>query len=212
NGKAFTYNYSETTIAGITSKRISFSSNIGTMYSISVYNAASAAQNDQATNLVYNYPFASTLETRYIAKDAAGNDVILATYDETGRVGYQYTASGVREFVGFDLTCLPISSTGVLKQTYKVGDVYLSTSRHLFDPLQIALVQVVTGTDGTVRIEFRVAKVGASVSDVNDPSIWKTIFTTEDLKPGDVSVTGNNHMTYNGVYYSNGAFTINPKE
>lgn len=212
NGKAFTYNYSETTIAGITSKRISFSSNIGTMYSISVYNAASAAQNDQATNLVYNYPFASTLETRYIAKDAAGNDVILATYDETGRIGYQYTASGVREFVGFDLTSLPISTTGVLKQTYKVGDVYFSTSRNLSDTLQIARVQVVTGTDGTVRIEFRVAKVGASVSDVNDPSIWKTIFTTEDLKPGDVSVTGNNHMTYNGVYYSNGAFTINPKE
>ena len=210
DGKAFTYTYSETTVAGVTSKGISFSSNIGPMYSINVYEAASAAQNAQGTSLGYNYPFASTLETRYIAKDAAGNDVILATYDETGRIGYQYTASGVRDFVGFDLTSLPTSTTGVLKRNYKVGDVYFSSSRNISDTLQMARVQVITGEDGTSRIEFRVAKVGASVSDVNDPSIWKTIFTTEDLKPGDVSVTGNNNMTYNGVYYSNGAFTINP--
>ena len=210
DGKAFTYTYSETTVAGVTSKGISFSSNIGPMYSINVYEAASAAQNAQGTSLGYNYPFASTLETRYIAKDAAGNDVILATYDETGRIGYQYTASGVRDFIGFDLTSLPTSTTGVLKRNYKVGDVYFSSSRNISDTLQMARVQVITGEDGTSRIEFRVAKVGASVSDVNDPSIWKTIFTTEDLKPGDVSVTGNNNMTYNGVYYSNGAFTINP--
>ena len=212
DGKAFTYTYSETTVAGVTSKGIIFSSNIGPMYSISVYNAASAAQNDQATSLLYNYPFASTLDTRYIAKDAAGNDVILATYDETGRIGYQYTASGVREFVGFDLTSLPTSTTGVLKRNYKVGDVYFSTSRNISDALQVARVQVITGEDGTVRIEFRVAKVGASVSDVNDPSIWKTIFSTEDLKPGGVSVTGNKSMTYNGIYYSNGGLTINQKE
>ncbi|AIR11062.1 mucin-binding protein [Ligilactobacillus salivarius] len=210
----YTYSYTETVVNGVASKGINFTSNLGNMYSINVYEPSNPTKNVQATSIGFDYPIASTLETRYIAKDAAGNDVILATYDETGRIGYQYTASGVRNFVGFDLTNIPSSISGTLKRNYKVGDVYITGQRNLSGTkenpvLQIARVQVITDTDGTSRIEMRVAKADASLSDINDSSIWKTIFTSEELKPGEISTTGNNNTTYNGVYYSNGAFTVN---
>ncbi|WP_225361607.1 mucin-binding protein, partial [Ligilactobacillus salivarius] len=210
----YTYSYTETVVNGVASKGINFTSNLGNMYSINVYEPSNPTKNVQATSIGFDYPIASTLETRYIAKDAAGNDVILATYDETGRIGYQYTASGVRNFVGFDLTNIPSSISGTLKRNYKVGDVYITGQRNLSGTkenpvLQIARVQVITDTDGTSRIEMRVAKADASLSDINDSSIWKTIFTSEELKPGEMSTTGNNNTTYNGVYYSNGAFTVN---
>ena len=210
----YTYSYTETVVNGVASKGINFTSNLGNMYSINVYEPSNPTKNAQATSIGFDYPIASTLETRYIAKDAAGNDVILATYDETGRIGYQYTASGVRNFVGFDLTNIPSSISGTLKRNYKVGDVYITGQRNLSGTkenpvLQIARVQVITDTDGTSRIEMRVAKADASLSDINDSSIWKTIFTSEELKPGEMSTTGNNNATYNGVYYSNGAFTVN---
>ena len=210
----YTYSYTETVVNGVASKGINFTSNLGNMYSINVYEPSNPTKNAQATGIGFDYPIASTLETRYIAKDAAGNDVILATYDETGRIGYQYTASGVRNFVGFDLTNIPSSINGTLKRNYKVGDVYITGQRNLSGTkenpvLQIARVQVITDTDGTSRIEMRVAKADASLSDINDSSIWKTIFTSEELKPGEMSTTGNNNATYNGVYYSNGAFTVN---
>ena len=210
----YTYSYTETVVNGVASKGINFTSNLGNMYSINVYEPSNPTKNAQATGIGFDYPIASTLETRYIAKDAAGNDVILATYDETGRIGYQYTASGVRNFVGFDLTNIPSSINGTLKRNYKIGDVYITGQRNLSGTkenpvLQIARVQVITDTDGTSRIEMRVAKADASLSDINDSSIWKTIFTSEELKPGEMSTTGNNNATYNGVYYSNGAFTVN---
>ena len=210
----YTYSYTETVVNGVASKGINFTSNLGNMYSINVYEPSNPTKNAQATSIGFDYPIASTLETRYIAKDAAGNDVILATYDETGRIGYQYTASGVRNFVGFDLTNIPSSINGTLKRNYKIGDVYITGQRNLSGTkenpvLQIARVQVITDTDGTSRIEMRVAKADASLSDINDSSIWKTIFTSEELKPGEMSTTGNNNATYNGVYYSNGAFTVN---
>ncbi|MGN9009036.1 mucin-binding protein, partial [Ligilactobacillus salivarius] len=210
----YTYSYTETVVNGVASKGINFTSNLGNMYSINVYEPSNPTKNVQATSIGFDYPIASTLETRYIAKDAAGNDVILATYDETGRIGYQYTASGVRNFVGFDLTNIPSSISGTLKRNYKVGDVYITGQRNLSGTkenpvLQIARVKVITDTDGTSRIEMRVAKADASLSDINDSSIWKTIFTSEELKPGEMSTTGNNNTTYNGVYYSNGAFTVN---
>ncbi|MEO5283625.1 mucin-binding protein [Limosilactobacillus allomucosae] len=210
----YTYSYTETVVNGVASKGINFTSNLGNMYSINVYEPSNPTKNAQATSIGFDYPIASTLETRYIAKDAAGNDVILATYDETGRIGYQYTASGVRNFVGFDLTNIPSSINGTLKRNYKVGDVYITGQRNLSGTkenpvLQIARVQVITDTDGTSRIEMRVAKADASLSDINDSSIWKTIFTSEELKPGEMSSIGNNSTTYNGVFYSNGAFTVN---
>ncbi|MEO5288430.1 mucin-binding protein [Limosilactobacillus allomucosae] len=210
----YTYSYTETVVNGVASKGINFTSNLGNMYSINVYEPSNPTKNAQATSIGFDYPIASTLETRYIAKDAAGNDVILATYDETGRIGYQYTASGVRNFVGFDLTNIPSSISGTLKRNYKVGDVYITGQRNLSGTkenpvLQIARVQVITDTDGTSRIQMRVAKADASLSDINDSSIWKTIFTSEELKPGEMSSIGNNSTTYNGVFYSNGAFTVN---
>ena len=214
--KAFyTYSYTETVVNGVSSKGINFNSGLGNMYAINVYEPSNPTKNAQATGIGFDYPIASTLETRYIAKDAAGNDVILANYDATGRIGYQYTASGVRSFVGFDLTTIPSSINGTLKRNYKVGDVYITGQKNLSGTkenpvLQIARVQVITATDGTSRIEMRVAKADASLSDINDSSIWKTIFTSEELKPGEMSTTGNNNATYNGVYYSNGAFAVNP--
>ncbi|WP_270362547.1 mucin-binding protein [Limosilactobacillus mucosae] len=216
NGQPFQYSYSETTVNGVTSKSISFNASPyntganGKMYSAKVYETGSSAKRTEATIPSFNYPSASTLETRYIAKDAAGNETILATYDETGRPGSTYTASGLRGFVGYDLVSVPSKTTGDLESGYKVGDLQVFTPRTISNYLQIVRTQLVTNTDGTVRISYRLAKIGASINDINDPSVWKVVFESEELKPGEMSDTGNSQTTYNGVTKARGGFAIDP--
>ncbi|WP_444979763.1 mucin-binding protein, partial [Lactobacillus nasalidis] len=210
----YTYSYTTSVTNGVESKGIYFISNLGTWYSVNEYEPANPSKITQATGIGFDYPIASTVETRYIATDAAGNNVVLATYDETGRIGYEYTASGERSFTGLELTSAPSSASGTLARSYKVGDVYITGNKNLSGTadnpvLQIARVEVVTATDGTCRIEMRVAKAGASLSDINNSDIWKTIFSTEELKPGEISVLGNNEVTYNGVTVKGGAYTVN---
>ncbi|WP_279199763.1 YSIRK-type signal peptide-containing protein, partial [Lactobacillus equicursoris] len=196
DGKPFRYSYTETSVNGVTTKAINVTSNIGTLLSVNAYEAGSAVKNTQTTSVGYNYPGKSTIETRYIAKDANGNETVLATYDKTGRVGYKYTVSEKRDFVGYDLVSSPSSMTDSLKPTYKVGDTYLTSIRNLSDSLKYARVQIITSEDGTSRIELRVARKkdanDLDVSNLNDANVWKTIFTSEELKPGQISNTGNN--------------------
>ncbi|MEO5286364.1 mucin-binding protein [Limosilactobacillus allomucosae] len=216
NGQPFQYSYSETTVNGVTSKSISFNASPyntganGKMYSAKVYEVGSSAKRTEATIPSFNYPSASTIETRYIAKDAAGNETVLATYEETGRPGSTYTASGLRGFVGYDLVSVPSKTTGNLERSYKVGDLQVFTPRTISNYLQIVRTQLVTNTDGTVRISYRLAKIGASINDINDPSVWKVVFESEELKPGEVSATGNSQTTYNGVTKARGGFAIDP--
>ncbi|WP_270448118.1 mucin-binding protein [Lactobacillus delbrueckii] len=47
----------------------------------------------------------------------------------------------------------------------------------------------------------------ASLDDINNPDVWKVVFTSEELKPGEWSTTGNNLANYNGLH-KNGAFVI----
>ncbi|MFR0541629.1 YSIRK-type signal peptide-containing protein, partial [Lactobacillus delbrueckii] len=207
----FQYSYKEATVSGVTSKIIDFNAspidaNNGTMYSINVYENGSSAGNSATTDVAFKYPATSTLETRYIAKDAAGNETILATYDETGRVGYTYTASGSRNFVGYDKVPAPSSTTGVLQASYKVGDTYFGGAAPISDQLQMAVVRVVADSDGTATVQLRVATKDASTSNINDTSVWKTVFTSEELKPGEVSKTGDNLI--NGTNYTKGAVAL----
>ncbi|MEO5283626.1 mucin-binding protein [Limosilactobacillus allomucosae] len=211
NGNPFQYSYAENTVNGVTTKTISFDAspidaNNGPMYSTAVYQADSDSQTS-GTAISFNYPSASTIETRYIAKDAAGNETILATYDETGRPGSTYTASGLRDFVGYDLVSVPSETTGTLKRGYKVGDLLVSTPRKFSNSLQMVRTSLITSTDGTSIISIRVAENGASLDDINDPNIWKVVFASEELKPGEWSTTGNNLANYNGSH-EKGAFVI----
>lgn len=105
------------------------------MYSINVYEDGSSAGNSTSTDVTFKYPATSTIETRYIAKDAEGNETILVTYDETGRVGYTYTASDSRSFVGYDLVSVPSATTGILQSSYNVGDTYLGDAAPFSDEL-----------------------------------------------------------------------------
>ncbi|WP_270448120.1 YSIRK-type signal peptide-containing protein [Lactobacillus delbrueckii] len=123
NGNPFQYSYAENVVNGVTSKTIKFdaspiNANNGRMYSTAVYQAASDTQSS-GTAISFDYPIASTIKTRYIAKDATGNETVLATYDETGRPGSSYTASGLRDFVGYDLVSVPSETTGTLKKVTK---------------------------------------------------------------------------------------------
>ncbi|MFR0541669.1 mucin-binding protein, partial [Lactobacillus delbrueckii] len=47
----------------------------------------------------------------------------------------------------------------------------------------------------------------ASLDDINDSNIWKVVFTSEELKPGEWSTIGNNLANYNGSH-TKGAFVI----
>ena len=103
SGNPFQYSYVENTVNGVTSKTIKFDASPndvanGRMYSTAVYQLGKNSQ-ISGTAIVFDYPSPSTIETRYIAKDAAGNETILATYDETGRPGSTYTASGLRDLL-----------------------------------------------------------------------------------------------------------------
>lgn len=70
----------------------------------------------------------------------------------------------------------------------------------------MALVRVVADSDGTATVQLRVATKDASTSNINDTSIWKTVFTSEELKPGEVSKAGDNLI--NGTNYTKGAVTL----
>ncbi|MDC2843045.1 mucin-binding protein [Limosilactobacillus mucosae] len=211
NGNPFQYSYVENTVNGVTTKTISFDASPidtknGSMYSTAVYQVGSDSQTS-STAVSFNYPSPSTIETRYIAKDAAGNETILATYDETGRPGSSYTVSGTRDFVGYDLVSVPSETTGTLKAGYKVGDLLVSTPRKYTNSLQMVRTSLITSTDGTSIISIRVAENSASLDDINDPNIWKVVFASEELKPGEWSTTGNNLANYNGSH-EKGAFVI----
>ena len=211
SGNPFQYSYVENTVNGVTSKTIKFDASPndvanGRMYSTAVYQLGKNSQ-ISGTAIVFDYPSPSTIETRYIAKDAAGNETILATYDETGRPGSTYTASGLRDFVGYDLVSVPSETTGILQSGYKIGDLLVSTPRKFSNSLQMVRTSLITGTDGTSIISIRVAENGASLDDINDPNIWKVVFTSEEVKPGEWSTTGNNLANYNGSH-EKGAFVI----
>ncbi len=211
SGNPFQYSYVENTVNGVTSKTIKFDASPndvanGRMYSTAVYQLGKNSQ-ISGTAIVFDYPSPSTIETRYIAKDAAGNETILATYDETGRPGSTYTASGLRGFVGYDLISVPSETTGTLQSGYKVGDLLVSTPRKFSNSLQMVRTSLITSTDGTSIISIRVAEDGASLDDINDPNIWKVVFASEEVKPGEWSTTGNNLANYNGKH-EKGAFVI----
>ena len=211
NGNPFQYSYAENTVNGVTSKTINLNasplnSKNGSMYSTAVYQVDSDSLSS-GTSITFNYPIASTIETRYIAKDAAGNETILATYDETGRPGSSYTASGLRGFVGYDLVSVPSETTGTLQRGYKVGDLLVFPSRKYSNSLQMVRTHLITSTDGTSIISIRLAENGASLDDINDPTVWKVVFTSEEVKPGEWSTTGNNLANYNGSH-EKGAFVV----
>ncbi len=66
---------------------------------------------------------------------------------------------------------------------------------------------MITSTDGSSIISIRMALNDASLDDINNPDVWKVVFTSEELKPGEWSTTGNNLANYNGLH-KNGAFVI----
>ena len=174
-----------------TSSQIRFSTDNGLQYSKVVYSAANSADETKGTYISVTYPDASTVTTEYIAKDAKGNETELATYEETGRRGYTYTASGERTFKGYDLISSPSSTSGTLYKSYKVGDIYVNTVAQLSDKYQIARVYVTTATNGTAKIELKIAPIGASQDDIADESVWKTFLSTDPVAPGEFSDQGN---------------------
>ena len=190
--------YTNTKIDNVSTSRISINPNNGSLTSLTVYSNGKAATNPTpGTYTGVTYPATGTIKTEYIAKDAAGNETTLATYEETGREGYKYTASDSREFKGYDLISTPSSTTGNLAKTYHVGDVYVSGNLVLSDQLQLARVYVVTSDNGYARVELRVALQkdadgnAITINSVNDSSIWKTILSTDSLAPGAFASNGN---------------------
>lgn len=190
--------YTNTKIDNVSTSRISINPNNGSLTSLTVYSNGKAATNPTpGTYVSVTYPATGTIETEYIAKDAAGNETTLATYEEMGREGYKYTASDSREFKGYDLISTPSSTTGNLAKTYHVGDVYVSGNLVLSDQLQLARVYVVTSDNGYARVELRVALQkdadgnAITINSVNDSSIWKTILSTDSLAPGAFASNGN---------------------
>ena len=196
--------YMANTTNGVTTKQIEVNSDVGTQYAKVVYDAANSSNTSSGTVTHVMYPDESTIRTEYIAKDAAGNETILADYEQTGRQGYTYTASGARIFKGFDLISSPSNTTGTLSASYKVGDIIVSTQKQLSDQLQIARINVITDTNGTARVVLKVAALGASIDDIADESIWKTILTTDPVAPGEFGNNGN----YDADTHKNGAFLL----
>ena len=152
--------YTATTNNGVTTKQINVNSDVGTQLSKVIYDAGNSTNTSAGTVVHVMYPDESTIRTEYIAKDAAGNETVLANYEQTGRQGYTYTASGARIFKGFDLISSPSNTTGTLSASYKVGDIIVSTQKQLSDQLQIARINVITDTNGTARVVLKVAALG----------------------------------------------------
>ena len=196
--------YTATTNNGVTTKQINVNSDVGTQLSKVIYDAGNSTNTSAGTVVHVMYPDESTIRTEYIAKDAAGNETVLANYEQTGRQGYTYTASGARIFKGFDLISSPSNTTGTLSASYKVGDIIVSTQKQLSDQLQIARINVITETNGTARILLKVAAVGASIDDIDNENIWKTILTTDPVAPGEFADNGN----YDAGTHKNGAFLL----
>ncbi|MDC2838383.1 YSIRK-type signal peptide-containing protein [Limosilactobacillus mucosae] len=196
--------YVATTTNGVTTKQINVNSDVGTQYSKIIYDAANSSNTSSGTVVHVMYPDESTIRTEYIAKDAAGNETMLADYEQTGRQGYTYTASDARIFKGFDLVSSPSDTTGTLSASYKVGDIIVSTQKQLSNQLQIARINVITDTNGTARVVLKVAAMGASIDDIADESIWKTILTTDPVAPGEFADDGN----YDADTHKNGAFLL----
>ena len=196
--------YTATTNNGVTTKQINVNSDVGTQLSKVIYDAGNSTNTSAGTLVHVMYPDESTIRTEYIAKDAAGNETVLANYEQTGRQGYTYTASGARIFKGFDLISSPSNTTGTLSVSYKVGDIIVSTQKQLSDQLQIARINVITETNGTARILLKVAAVGASIDDIDNENIWKTILTTDPVAPGEFADNGN----YDAGTHKNGAFLL----
>ncbi|PAY51866.1 mucin-binding protein [Ligilactobacillus salivarius] len=196
--------YTATTNNGVTTKQINVNSDVGNQLSKVIYDAGNKTNTSAGTVVHVVYPDESTIRTEYIAKDAAGNETILADYKQTGRQGYTYTASGARIFKGFDLVSSPSDTTGTLSASYKIGDIIFSTQKQLSDQLQIARINVITETNGTARILLKVAAVGASIDDIDNENIWKTILTTDPVAPGEFADNGN----YDANTHKNGAFLL----
>lgn len=97
------------------SKTISINTNYSGRIIGSAYDATGTSKGSTATTLTFNLPTEAILATQYIAKDAAGNETILAEYDINGRVSYEYTSSGVRTFKGYDLVEEPAQKKRHLK-------------------------------------------------------------------------------------------------
>ena len=191
--------YTNTKVGTASTSRISIDPHNGSLTALNIYsNGKTTSGATPGTYTSVTYPAAATIKTEYIAKDAAGKETTLATYEETGREGYNYTASNSRVIKGYDLISSPSATTGILGKTYHVGDVYVSGKLELSDQLQLARVYVVTSDDGYARVELRVAlKEDANgnaitVNSIDDSSIWKTIFSTDSLAPGASASNGNN--------------------
>ena len=193
-------NYTYTKIGNAFISRVALNPNNGQLTSLVVYRngkAVIASEASAGTYVSVSYPTTGTIETEYIAKDAADNETTLATYEKTGRQGYKYTISGSRVIKGYDLISSPSTTTGVLGKTYNVGNVYPNGNLEISDQLQLARVLVVTSNDGYAKVELRVAlKKDANgnaitIASVNDSSIWKTILSTDSLAPNAYATNGN---------------------
>ena len=191
--------YTNTKVGTASTSRISIDPHNGSLTALNIYsNGKTTSGATPGTYTSVTYPAAATIKTEYIAKDAAGKETTLATYEETGREGYNYTASNSRVIKGYDLISSPSATTGILGKTYHVGDVYVSGKLELSDQLQLTRVYVVTSDDGYARVELRVAlKEDANgnaitINSIDDSSIWKTIFSTDSLAPGASASNGNN--------------------
>ena len=203
----FKLSYTTSTVNGLTTALVNLINSIGTQYSKVIYSAA--GDNSMGSTVHVTLPIAGTITTEYIAKDASGAETELATYEETGRQGYTYTASGVRSFVGYDLISSPSSTVGTLSRSYNVGDVLERAREQISDKYQIASVYVITKADGTAKMEMKIASINASSNDYADESVWHTFLTTGELVPGEVSTDGNYDVTSSGnITYKNGAFLL----
>ena len=203
----FKLSYTTSTVNGLTTALVNLTNSIGTQYSKVIYSAA--GDNSMGSTVHVTLPIASTITTEYIAKDASGAETELATYEETGRQGYTYTASGVRSFVGYDLIGSPSSAVGTLSRSpYNVGDVLERAQAQISDKYKIASVYVITKADGTAKMEMKIASVDASSNDYADESVWHTFLTTGELAPGEVATDGNYDVTSGDITYKNGSFLL----
>ena len=196
NGQAIDYYtavYEKTVSSGLLmSQSITINSNYAGRVISKAYDAGANDNSELATSVGFNYPIESTSTTQYISRDAAGNETILAEYDVTGRLSYSYTSSNARAIKGYDLVEEPAVKSGTLSRSYSIGDEFIRGTAVVSDTLQAARVYIITDTDGSAKVEIRVASKAANTSTIDDESIWKTVFTSENLKPGSWSTTGNN--------------------
>ena len=196
NGQAIDYYtavYEKTVSSGLLmSQSITINSNYAGRVISKAYDAGANDNSELATSVSFNYPIESTSTTQYISRDAAGNETILAEYDVTGRLSYSYTSSNARAIKGYDLVEEPTVKSGTLSRSYSIGDEFIRGTAAVSDTLQSARVYIITDTDGSAKVEIRVASKAANTSTIDDESIWKTVFTSENLKPGSWSTTGNN--------------------